>query len=137
MTPEERHALRIEVDTFYKRRDRATKMWSALYHGSLYLSAILSATAALILKLDFFKDSTHQTDMSAILAAAAAIIVTLTAAGAFNRKWRVNRTSRSGLEQLRIDLSEPIVDGATIRTKLKEIIQKHDEGIIGPDNPDR
>lgn len=133
MTPEEKEALTVQVEKLYRSRDGSTKMWSALYHGSLYLSAIFSATAALILKLDSLKGSNYQSDISAILAGAAAIITTLTAAGAFNRKWRVNRTSRSGLEQLRIELSDPNMDGATIRTKLKALIQKHDEGIVGPE----
>ena len=133
MTPEERKALSVEVQNLYKIRDSSTKMWSALYHGSLYLSAISSATAALILKLDFLKDTNYQTDISAILAGAAAIITTLTAAGSFNRKWRVNRKSRSGLEQLRIELSDPNMGGESIRKQLKEIIRKHDEGIIGPE----
>jgi len=133
MTPQEKETLTAKVERFYKRRDRSTKMWSALYHGSLYLSAICSATAALILKLDYLKGSKYQSDLSAILAGAGAIIATLTAAGSFHRKWRVNRTSKSGLEQLRIDLSDPKTDAEKIRMRLKEMVQKHDEGIIGPD----
>ena len=133
MTPQEKETLTIRVERLYKTRDRSTKMWSALYHGALYLSAISSASAALILKLDFLKGSNYQNDLSAILAGAGAIIATLTAAGSFHRKWRVNRSSRSALEQLRIDLSNPEMDGEKIRTSLKEIVRKHDEGIIGPD----
>jgi len=132
MTPQEKETLTIEVERFYKSRRRSTKMWSALYHGSLYVSAISSGAAAVILKLDFLKGN-YQSDLSAILAGAGAIIVALTAAGSFHTKWRVNRKSRSGLEQLRIDLSNPEMDGEQIRTRLKEIVQKHDEGIIGPD----
>jgi hypothetical protein len=133
MTPEERESLRNDVEKFYKRRDRSTKMWSALSHGSLFLSAIFSALAALVLKLKSLEGSPYQSDISAALAVAAAVLTTLTAVGSFHRKWRVNRTSRSGLEQLRVELSDPNTDGGRVRTRLKEIIQKHDEGIIGPE----
>lgn len=133
MTPEERKDLQREIEDFYRRRDFSTKTWSALHHGSLYLSAIFSAAAALILKLDSLKNISYQSDISASLAAAAAIITALTAAGSFHRKWRVNRTSRSNLAQLRIALSDPATDGASIRSELKNIIKKHDEGIIGPE----
>jgi hypothetical protein len=109
-------------------------MWGFTYPLSLYTSAIASAGAGLVLKLDFLKGSPHQTDWAAVLAGSAAIISTITAVGGFNRKWFVNRSSRSGIELLRIDLSDPSVDGNYIRNRLKEIILKHDEGIDGPES---
>ena len=71
MTPEERQALRIEVETFYRRRNRATKMWSLLYHGSLYLSPY-NRSAAIFGSQDLTRmtRAVHNTDLPSPMSAA-------------------------------------------------------------------
>ena len=131
MNTEELTKLKSMIDEYYTHYNKWSKRWSVIYQSSLYISAAASAIAALILKLDFMKGIQFQTDLSAILAGFAAILTTIAVSGRFDKKWRVNRASRSALKELKIDLSNN-VNSDDIRKRLKEIIRKQDEGISGP-----
>ena len=117
---------------------RWSKFWTTVYHVFLYLSILMSAAVALILKLESLKHATvgglSQSDMAAILAGIAAVCSTLIAGGGFSRKWRANLIARREAEQLAIDLNT--VSGLdnlnAIGTQLKQIIRKQNEGILGP-----
>ena len=128
---DERVDLMAMIDQKFKSYDRWSKTWSFMYQSFLIISALASAGAALVLKLDSMKDVQYQTDISAILAGLAAVLTTLIAAGGFDRKWRVSRASRNSIEQLKINLTNPDFETGEIRAKLVEILQTHNEGVSG------
>lgn len=128
---EEYRALVNTVERQYRWYDRGSRMWSSVHHGSLFLSAILSAAAALVLKLESAVPQASRNDTAAMLATGAALAATLAAAGGFSRKWRSNRISRGRLEQVRIDLTDPQCDLSAVRGTLKEIVAEHDRQIVG------
>lgn len=132
-TQEEKRELRNKVQQKYKQYNRGAKGWSTIQLTLLYISAVASAGAALILKSDFLKGTTYQTDWAALLAILAAILTIITAVGGFNRKWRVNRFSKRDAELLELELIKTEVNPDVIRKRLEEIIRKHDAGIAGPD----
>jgi hypothetical protein len=117
---------------------RWSKFWTTVYHVFLYLSIMLSAAVALIVKLESLKHATvvglTQSDMAAILSGIAAVCSTLIAGGGFNRKWRANLVARRESEQLAIDLNtvRGLDNLNAIGAQLKQIIKKQNEGILGP-----
>ncbi len=124
--------LRKDIEDYFGRYDRGTKAWITGYNVLIYSSATFSALAAVVLKTEFLKPP-HAADISAALAALAALFSTYIAAGGFARKWRANRIARGKINQLKIDLEDPAVSTTKIRDSLKEIIKEEDEGIIGAD----
>ena len=136
MTNEERAFLTQQIDAKFQWFNNGSRLWSAVHHWSLGVSAGLSALAVLVVKLGWLKANfpsiyTDRDDVVALLAAAAALITTVAAAGGFGRKWQMNRISRGRVERLQIALSDPAADAGVIRDELQDIIKKHDEGIIG------
>ena len=123
--------LRNMIEAKYRSYNRWARWWSAVYHSSLYLTTALSAAVALVLKLGFADGFRYQNDLSAGLAGLAAMLAAVTAAGGFDRKWRVSRASRNKLELLRIDLLTPSMDIGEARKALKETVQKHEDGVSG------
>ncbi|MFC1977895.1 hypothetical protein ACFLWS_06510 [Chloroflexota bacterium] len=123
--------LQNKIHDKYRHYNRWAILWSAVYHSSLYISAVLSAGAALILQLGVPNQLPDKTDLSAILAGFAAALAAIAAAGGFDRKWRVSRNSRNDIEQLEMDFLGSEIDTTITLEKLKEIVQKHNEGISG------
>lgn len=133
MTEEEKTFLESEIDRQYQWYNRGSKLWSAIHHWSLAVSALLSALATLVLKSEWINTLvvTYRDDVAAGFAAAATLVTTLAASGGFGRKWQANRRSRGRMDQVRIDLSSPEADPRKIREDLKCIIKEHDDSIIG------
>ena len=135
MTEEEKTFLESEINRQYQWYNRGSKLWSAIHHWSLAISALLSALATLVLKSEWIQTLvvTYRDDVAAGLAAAATLVTTLAASGGFGRKWQANRRSRGRMDQVKIDFSNPEADPQKIREDLKNIIRKHDDSIIGSD----
>ena len=74
--------------------------WSFAYFGSVVGSAVLSAMAALTLKLTFITNADARADTAAICATLAALFVTLSTAGDFKRKWQGCRSAEVGVQNL-------------------------------------
>jgi hypothetical protein len=126
--------LRKKIENDFKRYKGWSMWWSFVYHGSLILTAVFGAAAALILKLEMTKAWTYQTDISAILAGAATVMAAIAAAGAFDKKWRINRDAQLGIELMKIDLMDkdnPEVNPEEIKKNLKNITRKQSEEISG------
>ena len=136
MTEDERAFLEGEINRQYQWYNRGSKLWSAVHHWSLAVSALLSALATLVLKSEWVKTFvvTYQDDVAARLAAAATLVTTLVASGGFGRQWQANGRSRGRLDQVKIDFSSPQADPQKIREDLKAIIKQHDDSIIGSIN---
>lgn len=136
MTEEERAYLEQQLEAKLKWFNNGSRLWSAVYHWSLGVSAVTSALAAVVIKLNWLKDAwptvyANREDAVAILAALATIITAVSAAGSFGRKWQTNRISRGRIERLQVALSDPAASAAAIRDELQDIMKKHDEGIVG------
>jgi hypothetical protein len=131
MTEPERNSLEEEIHRQYRWFNTGSRFWSTAHHGSLYLAAILSGSSALVLKVDSLKAIVSQPDFAAVLSAISALLGTLAAAGGFQRKWQANRMNRGDLEQLLVDLGDPAVDANVLRSRLKEIIERHNKAITG------
>lgn len=125
-----RRELTLEVDKYYRRFDTGCRWWSTAHHGSLFLAALLSVAAALLLKLESLQELQTRADIAAILAAVAGLLGTIAATGGFQRKWRANRLSRGRISQLQIDLTDAGADLTAIRAELKSILTAHDNSIV-------
>lgn len=131
-----RRELEAQVERKYKEYYWGCMGWSFRFHFCLFGSVVASALAASWLQFDAFKGP-HQNDIAAGLAVLAAVMTGVMGAGRLSGKWRANRLSRSLTERLKIDLLNPAADLEKIRAGLKDIIRRHDEAILGPDDGGR
>jgi len=131
MSANERANIQEQIDEKYRRYNWGSKWWSFAYHCSVFTSAISSAAAALILKLDVFKDVAGKTDYCAVLAALSAILTSISAIGGFHSKWLTNRRSRGRLEEVRIYFSGTNASAEETLRRLTELHQTHEAGILG------
>jgi hypothetical protein len=75
--------------------------WSGIYWGCTFVAALFSALAGLILKLESIPIADKpRKDISATLAVTAAIVVTISTSGDFQRKWQANRIAAAELERV-------------------------------------
>ena len=108
--------------------------WSAVYFGCLFGSALLSALAALILKLELLANRPHlRNDLSATLATFAALLVTLSTTGNFQQKWQANRIAAAEMENLTYELSRSTAstDIDAILSHIQKINSKRNRAIVG------
>lgn len=135
MHDEERAYLAQQLAAKFRWFNTGSHLWSAVHHWSLGISAVCSALAAVVLKLNWahevFPTAADRDDLAAVLAALATLITAISAAGSFGRKWQSNRISRGRVERLQIALSDPTANTSTIRHELQDIIKQHDERLIG------
>ncbi len=81
--------------------------WSGVYWGSTFVAAALSALAGLVLKLEsILKNEAVKKDVAAIFAVTAAVLITISTSGDFQRKWQANRIASAELEHLGYDFLE-------------------------------
>jgi len=74
--------------------------WSGIYWGCTFIAALFSALAGLILKLESIPiEDKPRKDVSATLAVTAAILITISTSGDFQRKWQANRIAAAELER--------------------------------------
>jgi hypothetical protein len=95
------------LDSYKEARSNASK-WSGVYWGFTFLAAIFSALAGVILKVEsIFKNSEQmKKDVGALLAVCAALLITISTSGDFQRKWQANRVAASELERTAYDFLE-------------------------------
>jgi hypothetical protein len=123
----------IIIDTYREYRGNAVR-WSAVYFGCLFGSAFLSAMAALILKFELLSDRPKlKNDLAASLATVAALLVTLSTTGDFQRKWHANRMAASAMENLAYELARttPTMNLDSILTRIQEINSIRNQEIVG------
>lgn len=76
------------------------KSWSGIYWGFTFAAAALSALAGLVLKIDaLIRNEGTKKDVAAICAVAAALLITVSTSGDFQRKWQANRIAAAELER--------------------------------------
>ena len=133
MSNDELNKIRDRVSRDHRSEKIWTKLWSFVHHSFLFGAAIISASAALVLQLEADIWGLGYKNLGTVLAALAALVVVIAGAGGFRRKWRTNRLTRNRLNELMMDLTSPSCNADEIREKLKQIWQKHEEGIVGND----
>jgi len=119
-------------DNYLETRTNASR-WSGVYWGFTFTAAVLSALAALVLKLEtLIKNEGAKKDLAALLSVAAALLITISTSGDFQRKWQANRIAAAELERMGYEFLEK--DGADARSYLSAVGQsllKRHMAIVG------
>lgn len=102
--------------------------WKVGYRLLLILSAVLSASAAIVAKLSFI-DSTLGTDWSAMLAGGAAVMTTVMAALDFETNFRLNRRSRHQIQILVMEALKGDPDPKDLLTAAQKVINERTKEI--------
>ncbi len=132
--PENLSDLRKLVVINYREYRANAVRWSAVYFGCLFGAAFLSAYAGVLLKLESLKMHPGlKNDLAAIMAALAALLITLLTIGSFEEKWRSNRIAASGMENLAYELLKSGAEKETdiILTQIQKINEIRNHGIVG------
>jgi hypothetical protein len=119
-------------DNYIETRSNAST-WSGVYWGFTFTAAALSALAALVLKLEtIIKNEGAKKDLAAMLAVVAALLMTISTSGDFQRKWQANRVAAAELESTGYEFLEK--DGADARSYLAsvgQILLRRNMAIVG------
>ena len=108
-------------DNYLETRANASR-WSAVYWGFTFAAALLSALAAIVLKLEtVIKNEGAKKDLAAMLSIVAALLITISTSGDFQRKWQANRIAAAELERTGYEFLEK--DGADPRSYLASVGQ--------------
>jgi hypothetical protein len=119
-------------DNYLETRTNASR-WSGLYWGFTFAAAGLSALAAIVLKLEtIIKNESAKKDVAALFSIVAALLITISTSGDFQRKWQANRIAAAELERTGYEFLEK--DGADARSYLASVGQsllKRHMAIVG------
>jgi hypothetical protein len=121
---------RATIEKDYKEFRSATRMWSAIYNSFQYGSAALSAAAALVLKTGFVPEA-DRNDWGAVLAAAAALCITLLTTGRFKDKWEANRIAAFAVRDLGYEMEKTNPNIDDLLAALQRIGLTRNNTIIG------
>ena len=117
--PDQALVARVIWDNYLETRANASR-WSGLYWGLTFAAAVLSALAALVLKLEtFVKSEGAKKDLAALFSVAAALMITISTSGDFQRKWQANRIAAAELERTGYEFLEK--SGADPRSYLASV----------------
>jgi hypothetical protein len=121
----------------YTETRQIAALWSGLYWGFAWTAAVLGALSGLILKLEsFIREEKVKKDIAAVFAVSAAIMITVSTGGDFQRKWQANRAAAAAIEQLGYDFLSK--DGESPRpyfSRLGEVLVQRHMSILG--TPDK
>jgi hypothetical protein len=126
--------LKQRVRDKYEEYATYSTRWSGAYWGFVFGATILGALGGILLKLDALKDikifRLSQSDIAALLAGAAALLIAISTGGDFAGKWRANRTAKNRAEQLSNEMFSSKLTADEIVTKLNKIIDDQNNGVI-------
>lgn len=107
--------------------------WSGVYWGFTFAAAILSALAGLILKFEsIIKNNAVKKDIAAVFSIAAALLITISTSGDFQRKWQANRIAAAELELTGYEfLEKSAVDARSYLGPVGQIMHKRHMAIVG------
>jgi len=112
---------RAILDNYLETRANAAR-WSGVYWGFTFAAAVLSALAGLILKFEtMVRNEGVKKDVAALFAVAAALLITISSSGDFQRKWQANRIAAAELERTGYEFLEK--NGADARSFLASVGQ--------------
>lgn len=121
------------LTNYQETRSNAAR-WSGVYWGFTFIAAIFSALAGFILKVEsiFKNHQERKKDIAASLSVAAALLITLSTGGDFQRKWQANRVAASELELLGYQfLENSTTEPRKYYSLIGEILQKRNLAIVG------
>ena len=124
------------LDNFLETR-RSAAMWSGVYWGFTFFAALLSALAAMILKLEtFIRNEGAKKDLAAALSIIAALLITISTSGDFQRKWQANRIAAAELESIGYEFLEANGENArSYLAKVGGILLNRNMAIVGASGP--
>ncbi len=119
--PDQALVAKAILDNYLETRENASR-WSGIYWGFTFAAAALSALAALVLKLETLtRNEGAKKDFAALFSVTAALLITISTSGDFQRKWQANRIAAAELERTGYDFLEK--DGADARSYLASVGQ--------------
>jgi hypothetical protein len=130
--PDQSLVARAILDNYLETRSNAAN-WSGVYWGFTFLAAALSALAGLILKFEaFVKNDAIKKDVAALFSVAAALLITISTSGDFQRKWQANRIAAAELERTGYELLEKnAADPRTYFASVARILHNRNVSIVG------
>ena len=121
----------VILGNYREARTNASR-WSGIYWTFTFAAAALSALAGLILKFETITDERMKKDVAAVFAVSAALLITISTSGDFQRKWQANRIAAAELERTGYEFLEK--DGAAPRSYLApvgQILHRRHMAIVG------
>lgn len=117
----------------YRETRQIASLWSFLYWGFAWGAAVLSALAGLILKLESLgQDEKRKKDIAALLTTTAALLVTISTGGDFQRKWQANRTAAAEIERTGYEfLEHQGGDGRGYLSQVRDALYQRHMAILG------
>lgn len=131
--PDNKALGQVVIKIYHEYRANAVR-WSAAYFGSLFGSACLSALAGLVLKIELLQTWPRaRNDVAAFAAMLAALLITLSTTGDFQRKWQANRIAAAAMENLAYELVNPQTpaDLRAVVVEIQTINDARNKGIVG------
>jgi len=131
MSETEKAMVKTLVDKDFEEFRSNTRNWSFVYHLFLFGAAILSVSAALLLKLEGTLDIKKRNNWGAALAATSALLLTIMTSGGFQRKWEGNRIAAFQVRNLQFDLDKSTANRDGILERLQQINTVRNQVIVG------
>jgi hypothetical protein len=131
--PENKKLGGIIITDYHEYRGDAVR-WSAAYYGCLFGAAFLSALAGVVLKLEGLQAWPRmRNDGAALAAMVAALLITLSTTGDFQRKWQANRIAAADMENLAYELIIPhtFAELRAVVVEIQRINEARNKGIVG------
>jgi len=122
----------VILDNYLETRVIAAR-WSGVYWGFTFVAAALSALAGLILKFEsVVKDQAVKKDVAALFSVTAAILITVSTSGDFQRKWQANRVAAGELERIGYELlANKGADARRYLSTVARIMHQRNMDIVG------
>lgn len=129
---EQSSVARAILTNYEETRSNASK-WSGVYWGFTFVAAICSALAGLILKFEsIIKNPELKKDIAALLSVGAALLITISTSGDFQRKWQANRVAASELERTGYTfLENKAAEPSKYYFDIGSILHKRNLAIVG------
>jgi len=123
---------RAILENYNETRSNASK-WSAVYWGFTFLAATFSALAGLILKFEaILRNAELKKDVAAVLSVSAALLITISTSGDFQRKWQANRIAASELERTAYELlANKAAEPRKYFTAIGDAIHRRNLAVVG------
>ena len=131
--PESDSLGKVIIETYREYRANAAR-WSGVYFTCIFGSAFLSALAGLVLKLELLQAwPRFRNDLAATAAMLAALLITLSTTGDFQRKWQANRMAAAAMENLVYELVtlKTATDLTAVIGEIQAINDARNKGIVG------
>jgi hypothetical protein len=123
---------RVIWESYLETRANASR-WSGLYWGLTFFAAAFSALAAVVLKLEtIIKNEGSKKDLAAVLSVVAALMITISTSGDFQRKWQANRIAAAELEGTGYEfLQKRGVDALSYLAQVRQTLHRRHMAIVG------